>query len=169
MKSGCGCFLLLVGLFGLIGTLGMVFSGSGGQVNITVNFILVGVFIVAGWILLSGGSNKDQPDSSRQPQPDQQQQPIINVRQTVHHASVAPAGRPQDWVREMNKLLDQTLKAIDHAKPSGGSGQARVPDGPVTVECPGCGAPVEVAPSRSGVCGYCGNQVQYNRPSGNTG
>lgn len=50
-----------------------------------------------------------------------------------------------------------------------GAGRVAPPHKPVTVECPGCGAPVEVAPSRPGVCAYCGNQVSYNRPSGNRG
>lgn len=49
---------------------------------------------------------------------------------------------------------------------SGADGVPGAMNGPVTVECPGCGAPVEVSPSRSGECEYCGNQVQYSRPPG---
>jgi len=34
---------------------------------------------------------------------------------------------------------------------------------PVTVDCPGCGAPVSVSPSSPGECEYCGNKVAYKR------
>jgi hypothetical protein len=46
------------------------------------------------------------------------------------------------------------------ASPSAGSQKG------VTVECPGCGAPVEVSPSGGGTCEYCGNQVPYRHPAG---
>lgn len=46
---------------------------------------------------------------------------------------------------------------------SGAAGASGAPHASVTVECPGCGAPVEVTPSKSGECEYCGNQVQYSR------
>ncbi|AGA57101.1 hypothetical protein Theco_0908 [Thermobacillus composti KWC4] len=38
-------------------------------------------------------------------------------------------------------------QTIHHS--SGGSGQAADPDEPVTVECPGCGAPVTVSPFKA--------------------
>ena len=74
---------------------------------------------------------------------------------------------------DMNDLFDKTFnpsgfmnrgrKVLLNAPPMPGAGNASgAQAAPVTVTCPGCGAPVTVTPQSPGECEYCGGKVPYN-------
>jgi len=157
MKFGCGCFFFVSGLVGLFTCIAsLLFLGSDIS-EFKDDFVVIGVCLLLGWILLKSFMS-EQPDPSQQRQEQQleQQQQQQEQEQTFIDA------------RQTSTSLYQTFttvrQIIDHA--SGGSGQTAVPDEPVTVECPGCGAPVAVSPSKSGECEYCGTMVRYSGTSG---
>jgi hypothetical protein len=86
---------------------------------------------------------------------DKRSKPEPPVTNTVRHGSGAP---PREPVSGPYGNPGSGRTAL-----SGAAGASGAQNEPFTVECPGCGAPVEVSPSKSGVCEYCGNQVQYRR------
>lgn len=98
---------------------------------------------------------------------------------TVHTSTVQTISDPElekelnELFEDMNNLFDKTFhqpgfmnqerQVPFNASPMPGAGNAsEAPVTPVTVTCPGCGAPVEVAPSSPGECEYCGGKVPYH-------
>lgn len=49
--------------------------------------------------------------------------------------------------------------SLSPSAPLGAAGESSPSSEPVTVQCPGCGAPVTALPSASVECEYCGNRV----------